>query len=126
MKGKTFRLLTAALSAILAIVVGSSIIAGNLFVPVVAIVIAIVIIYFLRRANKDVTRDERTLHLYEKASEATLKLCVPAAALVGLVLFALRERLSTEIVSTGYVLVYSACVLMLVQLAFYSFYSRKY
>ena len=126
MKGKTLRILTAVISVVLALVVGWSITAGNFVVPIVAVVLAIGLSYLLRRATKDVTRDERTTLLYERAAGATIRFCVPVAALVGIILFASRERLSAELVSAGYVLAYVACVLLLVHLAFYSYYSRKH
>ena len=126
MTRKTLRISTAVISVVLALVVGWSIITGNFVVPIVAVVLAIGLSYLLRRATKDVTRDERTTLLYEKAAGATIRFCVPVAAFIGIVLFALRERLSTELVSAGYVLAYVACVLLLVHLAFYSYYSRKH
>jgi len=126
MTRKTLRILTAVISVVLALVVGWSITAGNFVVPIVAVVLAIGLSYLLRRATKDVTRDERTTLLYEKAAGATIRVCVPLAAFIGIILFTLRERLSAELVSAGYVLAYVACVLLLVHLAFYSYYSRKH
>ena len=126
MTRKTLRILTAVISVVLALVVGWSITAGNFVVPIVAVVLAIGLSYLLRRATKDVTRDERTTLLYEKAAGATIRVCVPLAAFIGIILFTLRERLSAELVSAGYVLAYVACVLFLVHLAFYSYYSQKH
>ena len=126
MTGKTLRISTAVISVVLALTVGWSITAGNFVALIVAVVLAIGLSYLLRRATKDVTRDERTTLLYEKAAGATIRFCVPVAAFVGIILFALRDRLSAELVSAGYVLAYVACVLLLVHLAFYSYYSRKH
>lgn len=126
MTRKTLRILTAVISVVLALVVGWSITAGNFVVPIVAVVLAIGLSYLLRRTTKDVTRDERTTLLYEKAAGATIRFCVPLVAFVGIILFALRQRLSVELVSAGYVLAYVACILLLVHLAFYSYYSRKH
>jgi len=126
MTRKILRISTAVISVVLALVVGWSITAGNFVVPIVAVVLAAGLSYFLRRATKDVTRDERTTLLYEKAAGATIRFCVPLAALVGIILFAMRERLSAELVSAGYVMAYVACILLLVHLAFYSYYNRKF
>ena len=126
MTRNTLRISTAVTSVVLALVVGWSITAGNFVVPVVAVVLAVGLSYLLRRATRDVTRDERTALLYEKAAGATIRFCVPVAAFVGIILFALRQRVSAELVSAGYVLANVACVLMLVHLAFYSYYSRKH
>ncbi|MFH0768962.1 MAG: DUF2178 domain-containing protein [Chloroflexota bacterium] len=126
MTRKTLRISTAAISVALALIVSWPITAGNFVVPIVAVVLAAGLSYFLRRATKDVTQDERTTLLYEKAAGATIRFCVPLAAFVGIIIFALRERLSAEMVVAGYVLAYVACILLLVHLAFYSYYNRKH
>ncbi len=126
MTNKTLRLLNAALALALAIIVGWSIIAGNLFVPIAAIVIAIGISYVLRRLAKEVTKDERTALLYEKAAGATIRVCVPIAAFVALVLFGLRERISPEMVTSAYVLAYVSCGMLIAHSLFYSYYNSKH
>ncbi len=126
MARKTLRIWTVVISVVLALAVGWSIATSNFVVPIVAVLLAIGLSFLLRRATKDATRDERTTLLYEKAAGATIRFCVPVAAFVGLILFTFRDRLSVELVSAGYVLAYVACVLLLVHLAFYSFYSRKH
>ena len=126
MTSKTLRIVTAVIAVVLALVVGWSITAGNFFVPIIAVVLAIGLSYLLRRRTKEVTKDERTALLYEKASGATIRFGVPLVAVVGIILFALRERLSPGMAEAGYVLAYVACGLLLVHSAFYSYYSRKH
>jgi uncharacterized membrane protein len=126
MTEKRLRIWTAAISGVLALVVSWAIVAGNIVVPFFAILVALGLSFFLRRKVKTVTQDERTTLLYEKAAGVTLRFCVPAAALAGIVLFALRDRLSVELVSAGYALAYVSCVLLLVHSALYSYYSRKH
>jgi uncharacterized membrane protein len=126
MTSKTLRTLTAVIAVALALVVGWSITAGNFFVPIIAVVLAIVLSYLLRRRTKEVTKDERTSLLYEKASGATIKFGVPLVAVIGIILFALRERLAPGMAEAGYVLAYVACGLLLGHSAFYSYYSRKH
>jgi len=126
MTSKTLRTLTTIIAVVLALVVGWSIIAGNFFVPIIAVVLAIGLSYLLRRRTKEVTKDERTALLYEKASGATIRFGVPLVAVVGIILFALRERLSPGMAEAGYVLAYVACGLLVVHSAFYSYYSRKH
>jgi uncharacterized membrane protein len=126
MTSKTLRTLTAIIAVVLALVVGWSIIAGNFFVPIIAVVLALGLSYLLRRRTKEVTNDERTALLYERAAGATIRFCVPLVAVIGIILFALRERLSPEMGAVGYVLAYVACGLLIVHSAFYSYYSRKH
>ncbi|MBN1190313.1 MAG: DUF2178 domain-containing protein [Dehalococcoidales bacterium] len=126
MTRKTSRILTAVISAALAITVGWSITTGNVVAPITAVAAAVGLSYILRRNTREVTHDERTILLNEKAAGATIKVCVPVAAFAGIILFVLRESLSSEITTTAYFLTYGACILMIVQMAFYSYYSRKH
>jgi len=126
MTARTLRISTAVISVVLGFVVGWSITAGNIVVPIVAVLLATGLSYFLRRATKDVTKDERTTLLYEKAAGATIRFCVPLIAFIGIILFAFWERLSPEMAAAGYVLAYVACVLLLMHYAFYSYYARKH
>ena len=126
MTRKTLRISTAVISVVLALILGWSVVVGNFIVPIIAVPLAIVLSFLLRRATKDVTRDERTTLLYEKAAGITIRICVPLIALTGIILFILRKSLSIEFATVGYILADTACVLLLVHLAFYSYYSRKY
>ena len=126
MKGKTLRVATAAIAVVLAIVVGWSIVTRNFIVPIIAIVLATGLSYFLRRGTKEVTRDERTSLLYERAAGSTIRTCVPVAGVGAVIIIALQGHLSADMVSVAYTLAYTACVLLLVHSAFYSYYSRKH
>ena len=126
MTSKTLKTLTTIIAVVLALVVGWSIITGNFFVPIIAVLLAIGLSYLLRRRTKEVTKDERTALLYERAAGATIRFGVPLVAVVGIILFALRERLSPEMGVAGYVLAYVACGLLIVHSSFYSYYSRKH
>jgi len=126
MSAKTLRTWTAVIAVVLAAAIGWSITANNFIVPLVAVVLAMVVTYVLRRRTKEVTKDERTTLLYQKAAVATITVCVPIMAVVGIILFALRGRLSAEMAAAGYVLAYVACALLLAQSGFYSYYARKH
>ena len=123
---RTLKNITAAMAEALGLVMGWAILAENYVVPVVAVLAAIAISSLLRRRVKDVTRDERSTLLYEKAAGAAIRVCVPVVALVGIIFFAFRDSLPSELASAGYVLGYVACFFLLVHLAFYSYYSRRY
>jgi uncharacterized membrane protein len=126
MTSKTLRTSIAVIAVVLALVVGWSIIAGNFYIPIIAVVLAIGLSYLLRRRTKEVTKDERTALLYERAAGATIRFCVPLVAVLGIILFVLRGRLSPEIDAASYVLAYVACGLLIVHSGFYSYYSRKH
>ena len=126
MTAKTLKLFSAILAVALAALIGWSIIANNFVVPVVAVALALGFSYLLRRSTKEVTQDERTTLLYEKAAGATIRFSVPVVALAGIILFLVRDSLSPELASAAYVLAYVACGLLIVHLGFYSYYSRKH
>ncbi len=126
MKSRTIRILNAAIAGVLAIAISWSAVTGNFFVPIIAMVIAIGLTYFLRKQVKEVTKDERTTLLSQKAAMTTIGICVPLMALVGIMLFLLREHLSSELAAAGNVLAYIACILLLVHSLLYSYYARKY
>ena len=125
MTKRMYRTCTAVLSVALAIVVGWSVTAGNAVVPIVAVAVAVGLVYLCRKATKEVTGDERTRHIYEKASGATIMFLVPAMGLAAVVLLSLKENLSVELVFLGEALGYSVCMLLVVHLALYSYFSRK-
>jgi uncharacterized membrane protein len=126
MTTRMLRILAAAMVVVLALVIGWSIVTRNFIVPIIAIVLAVGLNYLLGRGTKEVTRDERTSLLYEKAAGATVRFCVPVAGVGAVIILALQDHLSAEIVSVAYTLAYTACVLLLVHLAFYTYYSRKH
>lgn len=126
MTGKMLRIATAAIAAVLAIVVGWSIVSRNFIVAIIAIVLGIGLSYLLRRSTREVMQDERTSLLYERAAGATIRFCVPAAGVGAVIIIALQDHLPADMVSVAYTLAYTACVFLLVHSAFYSYYSRKH
>ena len=100
--------------------------ADSFIILTVAAVLSVGASVLLRRKVKVVTRDERSTVLFEKAAGATIRLCVPLTALAGIALITFKERLAYELTNPGQMLAYAACVLMLVHLVFYAYYSRKY
>ncbi len=123
---KTFRLATIAISIALAGIAAWAAVRGNYLAFLIAVVLAMLLSYSLRRATREVLRDERTVLLYGKASTATLGTVVPVAAVVSVVLVMLRERLPADVVLVAYTLSYASCALLLAQAAFYSYYQRKH
>lgn len=126
MKGRTFRISNVLIAVALATAIGWSIIERNFVVAIVAVILAIGASYFLRRRIREVRLDERTTLLYEKAAGATIRFALPIAAVVSLILLALQDRVSDDVTLVAYVLAYTICILLLLHLVFYSYYSRKH
>ena len=126
MRGRIFRVSSALIAAALAIAIGWSIIAHNFIVAIIAVILAIGASYLLRRASREVTKDERTKLLYEKAAGATIRLILPLTAVASLILLALQDRVSDDVTLVAYVLAYTTCAMLLLHLGFYSYYNRKH
>jgi uncharacterized membrane protein len=126
MTGKTFRIIKAVLAMVLAIAAGWSVVTQNYNVLVITILIAVGLVYVLRRKTKEILKDERSALLYEKAAGSTVRFCVPAIAIGSAVIALLGDKLALEMVSVSYTLAYTACAFLLAHAAFYSYYSRKH
>ena len=126
MRGRTFKISTLLIAAALAVAIGWSIVARNFIVAIMAVVLALGASYLLRRATREVTQDERTTLLYEKAAGATIRLTLPIAAVASLILLALQDHVSDDVTLVAYVLAYTICALLLIHLGFYSYFNRKH
>ena len=125
MTARTLRILRAIIAAALAIVSAWSVATANFIALVVAIVLAMTLLYFFNRSTREITQDERTRALYTRASRATIALTVPLASIASVILIALKERLPHDVVVVSYKLAYFCCVILLVHAAFYSYFNRK-
>jgi uncharacterized membrane protein len=125
MTGKTFKFATVLLTIALAIVVSVSIFSGNLYIPVIAVIVALIVRYILQRSTREVMRDERTRHVNERAAALTVQICVPLAAVVAVALLALRKNISPELFMAGNTLAYFSCFVLLVHSALYSYLNRR-
>ncbi|MDM8000885.1 MAG: DUF2178 domain-containing protein [Dehalococcoidia bacterium] len=126
MTRRTFRILNAILGAGLAVAALFAVTLDKLWILVVAVLCAAVLSYLLRMATKEVMHDERTTLLYQKAAASTIRLVLPLAAAASVILLLLRERFSDDVTLVAYVLSFSVCTILLVHLAFYSYYNRKH
>jgi uncharacterized membrane protein len=125
MTKRTFKIFTVAIAVALALIVSWSINAGNAYIPIIAVFVALGIKYLARKSTRDVLQDERTHRINEKASALTVQVCIPLAALAAIVLISLRSHISVEMYIAGNVMAYFSCIVMLVHVALYSYYNRK-
>jgi uncharacterized membrane protein len=125
MTRRTFKISTIIIAIALALIVGWSITAGNAYIPVIAVFLALGVKYLVRKSTRDVIQDERTRHINEKASALTVQIFIPLAALAAIVLISLRQYFSPEMYAAGNTLAFFSCIVMLVHVALYSYFNRK-
>ncbi len=109
---------------LLAGIVSSFVTAGNFVIPLAAFLIAILLMFFLKK-NVDATlTDERIEIVAGKASRAVFTISVILIALAGMVLIALRETYPQYLI-TGYVLAYLGCGILFLYVILFKYYYYK-
>lgn len=99
---------------------------GNYIGLIVTVTAASILFYLAMKYVREINQDERSALIYEKAAGATLKFVMPLLICASIVLFILRESLTVGMYSSGFMLAYTACAVLLVHLACYLYYVRKY
>ena len=120
MNRKQFAMCGAIVAGIIGAIVGYSVKIHNFILPFVAVTAGILILHLLRQKVDEVIEDERIYRISERASRRTLQVFGIGTALVGTTLLCLGRY--SEI---GYTLDISVCVLIILYLIFYGFYSRR-
>jgi len=120
MNQKQFTIYAALVCAIMGAVVGYGVSKGNALLSAIAFGIGIVLIVLGKRGVKEVMEDERIHRISEKASRRIYQVFVMGAALAGTTFIALNKH-----IEVGYTLAFSACVLLILYIIFYGYYSRK-
>jgi len=108
------------ITSVLGAVVGYSASTGNVWLPAIAVIVAVILLSFGKRRVEEVIEDERIHRISERASRRTLQIFGITSALFGITLITLRE-----LEEAGYTLAFSASILVTLYLIFYAYYSRK-
>jgi uncharacterized membrane protein len=120
-----YRIYKALIGGGLGIAVGIAIGTDTAVLALAAVIIAIIVSITLERRNKEITRDERILQINGKAASASLTTMLILAAIVSLGAALFRSHLPETIVFTGAVMGYFICIVLILHICFYNYYSRK-
>lgn len=126
MSKKTFKLFRGAMAAAVAVLIALAIQTGNVIMPLVAVGVAMGLLYLGKKRVKEVTEDERIYRISEKASRKAVSVIAPLMAVAGAVLLALSKSLYPQFEQAGLALAYSVCALMVCYYIFYVYYEKKY
>ena len=119
-------MLQALVALVLAVIVAVSLSLGIWSLAVGAVIVAILVMFALRRMVKEVYADERTYAIAYKASRLTVTVVGLAMPVIGAVLLVLaRHDLSSVRAQVGFALEYATCGLLIVQYIAYYYYSRQ-
>ncbi|RLI75517.1 hypothetical protein DRP05_14640 [Archaeoglobales archaeon] len=101
-------------------VVGFATYSGNALLVIIAVFIGILLLRLCK--SKTVIEDERVYFVSEKASRMALQIFVIGIAITGAGLIASKNELK----DVGYILSYLTCILLVLYLISYGYYSKKY
>ena len=119
---QTFRLL---IGVFVGALVASAVIMGNLLLALVTLFIGVLLSYFVKKNVYEVTEDERTSLIANKASRVAMLSFLTIITVLGIGLLTLKNNFP-EFTQAGYTLSYSACLLLLFYSGFYAYYDKKH
>jgi uncharacterized membrane protein len=126
MSSKTFRIWQRYLVVIIAAIAAVSVIIGNAYILLSAVVIGLIVLIILRRRVTEIVSDERTYAIAYKAARLSMSIVGVGMAVIGATLLAFsRDDLSAPLAQVGFALEYATCGLLMIHLAAYTYYSRK-
>lgn len=123
---KTFTRIRIFILIIMVGLIGWAVSNGNYWIPVPAVIAALMILLLFRRGVKEVVVDERVYSIAEKASLVAFRVFGIAAAVIGITLVALGWQSASDLYKIGLTLAYSACGLLVIYYIAYLYYNRKY
>jgi len=120
MNRKRFAMCGAITTGAIGAIVGYSVYTHNFMLPFIAVTAGILILHLLRRKVDEVIEDERIYRISERASRRVLEIFGIGSALGGVTLIALDKHQEV-----GYALAFSACIMVLLYMIFYAYYSMR-
>jgi uncharacterized membrane protein len=108
----TYRRVRSAIAALTGVVVAYAVLQNTLFIAVAGITMGMVALLISRRSVAEVTYDERSALIQNKAASATLAITTVGLAVVGLSMVFLGRQDFGDFEQTGYVLALLANVVL--------------
>jgi uncharacterized membrane protein len=125
MDKKTYQNIRTMIVIIVASLVGSAVIMGNLLLAFITLLLGFLISYFIRKNVYEVAEDERTYHVAYKASRMAMLLFLTIITISGITILTLKN-IFPELTQVGFTLANSACLLLLLYSLFYLYYNKKH
>ncbi len=126
MSAKTYENLMRVIALGLGMLIAFSIIAElPVYVPLVAVMLALVVTTLTRRLVREVMSDERNRRINEQATALTYRIFTIATAMIVLVAIMLRSSLPDWVFIAGQALAYALVALMLLHLAVTWYFEKK-
>lgn len=125
MNKKIYSKLRLFIVAVVAAVIAVAVINGNLLLAFMVMLLGILASYFIKKNVQEITEDERTAMVANKASRMALLSFATLITVLGVGLLTLKNTFP-EFTQAGFTLTDSACLLLLLYNGFYLYYNKKH
>ncbi len=112
MELETYKRVRSAVTALTGVVVAYAVLQNSIFIAIAGITIGMVVLLVTRRSVAEVTHDERSATIQNKAASATLAVTTVGLAIVGLSMVFLGRQGFGDFEGIGYVLAILANVVL--------------
>ena len=125
MELETYKKVKSAVAALIGIVVAYGVLQNNISIAIAGVTIGMILLLITGRSIKEVTRDERSIIIQNKAASATLSVTIVGLAIVGLSMVFLGRQGIGNLEETGYLLAILANFILLLNAALNYYYRNK-
>jgi len=122
---ETYKKVKSAVAALIGIVVAYGVLQNNISIAIAGVTIGMILLLITGRSIKEVTRDERSIIIQNKAASATLSVTIVGLAIVGLSMVFLGRQGIGNLEETGYFLAILANFILLLNAALNYYYRNK-
>jgi uncharacterized membrane protein len=125
MKLKEYKKIMMVIVFAVGVLIAYSVTQNSTFLAVVALTFGIVFLHLLRRGLTEIERDERTVIIRYKSASVTLAIITVSMAIIGLSLVFLSGQGTGEYEQIGYLLVYQANFILILNALLNYYYRNK-
>ena len=125
MKLETFKRARSVITALIGVVIAYAVLQNSILTAVAGVTIGLMAMLVLRRNVAEVTHDERSAMIQNKAASATLAITTVGLAIVGLSMVFLGRLGVGDLEETGYVLAIMANFVLGLNVLMSYYYSRR-
>ena len=125
MELEIYKRIRSAIAALIGAIVAYAVLQNSIFVAIAGVTIGMVVLLVTRRSIVEVTRDERSVMIQNRAASTTLSVTTVGLAIVGLSMVILGRQGIGDFEETGYVLAILANIILLLNASFNYYYRNK-
>jgi len=110
---------------VVAALVAAAVTLGNLLLAFITLLLGFLVSYFIKKNVYEVTEDERTALVANKASRMAMLCFLTIITVLGIGLLTLKNSFP-EFTQAGFTLADASCLLLLLYSGFYIYYNKKH